>query len=1239
MKRLCYNMVKSGVVSAFCVSTHNSLISKRRMFMMTRNIRKVVSIVCALALLLSLCTVSLINSTSAAITEADKKNDVYDTVAEYNFNDQKGIGYKRYGEGGYQDEAFLVKNSLGGGAYYLAKPDYTGATVDHPNTAQFDNLLLLDANASYRITYKYKYLAESTQMGVTLMSSTNVTSVAPAVASGMTVTKSSTSSMNMPEGVTALTADTEWFTDEICFTVGANALNVGFRAAMGSSNDKYCYALIDDVKVEKIVSSTSTTYADMSKDAELFAQTGDAFNNYGSSKSGGFNSVTANADGSVTYDLKSGNWSTDFWWNINRVVRDRNNNAIFLNKGYNYVVTVEYKVVEAKVNGHIGFAYANGASAGSVECKPLAYTSFSTGYASSDWEEFTAVVDSRNLNKTALRLIFAGAGNKIAINKITVLAADANSAIIKYVDGDKVTYATTTAGNEINLTVPTNEDPDKGFAGWFSGVTNVGLKFTPVAGLNVLTARWANTVSKVTLVNIDGESELKRIAVGLELPIPTKPVAGIYFEGWYTDLNFTTQVTEVPDYDITLYAKYTGTYLDFDNVAVPANTPHDKYPTIVADPADANNKVLKIQVGDNSRNNFMLAIGDYPNATAFELKTSSTYTYSFRYKVGAGSDGGDFSFLRGDSSSYTADSTRSFVGSGISFQENTSEQDGDWITVTGTFTTGPTMYLERVKWSYQNRLMLSYFAGTKKDAEGNTVNKKATIYIDDFVVARALDEAPEGHSTINFETNGSEVAPIYGVPGETITLPAAPVSAGSVFLGWYTDKNLTVPFTATTFTDKNLTLYAKWESTGFLVDFSNYQVGGQAARAKFVKDENGNDYLDWWVKYATTNTGDTGTPYRVFLNKNNEHYTVINGLEYTMTFKYKLLEGTVTVSPVTNGLLNGWADYKIQNKSVTLSKVDADNWQEASVTFTAKTENEKGKYLSIGIANHGHVLIDDITVTCSASTINLYGSSKIFFVSNEGSTVQPISGEPGEAVVLPSNPTRAGYMFNGWFTDDKLEEAYTAKTFGEGDITLYADWIIGKFSENFEDFPAAVAATGLGGGHKVYNSANFKTNFDKANVKGGDASLFRDGTTKGTKAFTLCRTADYALTKGKQYTLTFYIKPSEVTAADGTISLISMANNTTGINSPTSTNLITKVGDLKAGEWQQVSYTFTATDKYIGIQTTTGNSLYFDNVTVTLKGYTGTTTGDSSANPMIIVMMVVLAAGALIVTGKKVYSK
>jgi hypothetical protein len=203
-------------------------------------------------------------------------------------------------------------------------------------------------------------------------------------------------------------------------------------------------------------------------------------------------------------------------------------------------------------------------------------------------------------------------------------------------------------------------------------------------------------------------------------------------------------------------------------------------------------------------------------------------------------------------------------------------------------------------------------------------------------------------------------------------------------------------------------------------------------------------------------------------------------------------------------------------------------------------------------------------------------------------------------------------------------------------MTLYARWILASMSESFEEFPTDLAKTGVSSAYSLYTGS--VSGYDKANVKSGSTSIFRNGSSSGTKSFTICRDDDTKLAVGEQYTITFYVKPTKVSEATGVINLIEM-NKKSSISTPTQTTPVKTVGDLKVGEWQKVSYTFTAKDEYIGISTTTGNDMYFDSFSVTLSGHVGSATGDNSISPIIIVFMLLLAAGAVVVTSKKVFAK
>ena len=49
------------------------------------------------------------------------------------------------------------------------------------------------------------------------------------------------------------------------------------------------------------------------------------------------------------------------------------------------------------------------------------------------------------------------------------------------------------------------------------------------------------------------------------------------------------------------------------------------------------------------------------------------------------------------------------------------------------------------------------------------------------------------------------------------------------------------------------------------------------------------------------------------------------------------------------------------------------------------------------------------------------------------------------------SPTRTGYTFTGWFSDETLTNAYTFTTVPASDVTLYAGWSINQYALSFSD--------------------------------------------------------------------------------------------------------------------------------------------------------------------------------------------
>ena len=64
----------------------------------------------------------------------------------------------------------------------------------------------------------------------------------------------------------------------------------------------------------------------------------------------------------------------------------------------------------------------------------------------------------------------------------------------------------------------------------------------------------------------------------------------------------------------------------------------------------------------------------------------------------------------------------------------------------------------------------------------------------------------------------------------------------------------------------------------------------------------------------------------------------------------------------------------------------------------------------------------------------------VTFDSNGGSSVNAQTVESGKTVAKPADPTRDGYDFEGWFTDEDLTIKYDFNTPVTADITLYAAW-------------------------------------------------------------------------------------------------------------------------------------------------------------------------------------------------------
>jgi len=93
------------------------------------------------------------------------------------------------------------------------------------------------------------------------------------------------------------------------------------------------------------------------------------------------------------------------------------------------------------------------------------------------------------------------------------------------------------------------------------------------------------------------------------------------------------------------------------------------------------------------------------------------------------------------------------------------------------------------------------------------------------------------------------------------------------------------------------------------------------------------------------------------------------------------------------------------------------------------------------------------TLTLYAKWIEDTESYTITFESNGGSTVDSITLAVGATVTAPTDPTKEGFTFGGWYSEAALTTSYTFSTMPAQNFTLYAKWneVVSQQTISFEE--------------------------------------------------------------------------------------------------------------------------------------------------------------------------------------------
>ena len=113
----------------------------------------------------------------------------------------------------------------------------------------------------------------------------------------------------------------------------------------------------------------------------------------------------------------------------------------------------------------------------------------------------------------------------------------------------------------------------------------------------------------------------------------------------------------------------------------------------------------------------------------------------------------------------------------------------------------------------------------------------------------------------------------------------------------------------------------------------------------------------------------------------------------------------------------------------------------------------------------------------------------VTFDSNQGTAVDSQLVTVGDKVVKPADPTKKGYTFSGWFTDEDCTNAYNFDADVDGtqpEFTLYAGWKAAPAT--VEPGTGDNGNNGNNGGNGDSSSANANVNVNTVNNNGDNAS-------------------------------------------------------------------------------------------------------------------------------------------------------
>ncbi len=412
--------------------------------------------------------------------------------------------------------------------------------------------------------------------------------------------------------------------------------------------------------------------------------------------------------------------------------------------------------------------------------------------------------------------------------------------------------------------------------------------------------------------------------------------------------------------------------------------------------------------------------------------------------------------------------------------------NADWTTVTTKFialTSGEPVMVLRMKDKSQNY--------RKNDCD---------IRFDNIIIKEQEDD--DSVAKIVFDTKGGNTIPLM-VAVANVKVPSLPVPEkdGSVFAGWYTDEDCTVPYAESVVAGGTTNLYAKWETkattaTEFKTGFELEEYGGVSPYVNHnttsATDKTGNvNTTD--VRHITDDESEanSGNGRLYFDNETGEHisesdvrlsaalintdgnyYQVVKGQRYQIDFSAKFngsskshqidFVTTSATSLTTMNKSNTKTVYSFINSGA--ADMAYSEWYANRGYFVAE-ETEKLFVVAYSPDAKTSIDIDDIVIKPVDETV----APIIEFYNEDNSLLNRLIGEPGSWFIESKPNGKSGHTFVGWFDEDGKQ--FVTNKFPKNDVKLYPKYVPTEATDNpSSDFSKTVVANFESNAAKAYYS-------------------------------------------------------------------------------------------------------------------------------------------------------------------------